>query len=189
MKAGARSMANQVADNVRRTLGQERKRDSGDIWDVATTEAPPDEPPECQWCPVCQAARRLRDSGPGLGSRIADAGGVFASVMQDAFSAVEQVMKSPAPAKPASAKPAASKPAPAKPASVWPAAAAPAPAGPVAAEPAAAEPSAAEPATPAAAEPSAAESATPAAAEPASAESAAEPAPEAGQDAGPEGDA
>jgi hypothetical protein len=94
MKQGARSMAHQVADNVRRTLGQQ-KRDSGDVWDTATTEPPPDEPPECQWCPVCQAARRLRVSGPGLSARIADAGGVLASVVQEAFTAVEQAMKTP----------------------------------------------------------------------------------------------
>jgi len=93
MRAGARSMANQVADNVRRTLGQQRRESSGDVWDTATSEAPPDEPPECQWCPVCQAARRLRDSGPGLGAKLADAGGVLASVVQDAFSAVDQIMK------------------------------------------------------------------------------------------------
>jgi hypothetical protein len=94
MKAGARSMANQVADNVRRTLGQ-TKRDSGDVWDTATNEPPPDEPPECQWCPVCQAARRLRESGPGLGDRLANVGGVFAAVMQDAFTAVDKAMKTP----------------------------------------------------------------------------------------------
>jgi len=51
MRAGARSMANQVADNVRRTLGQQ-KRDAGDVWDTATTEPPPDEPPECQWTKI-----------------------------------------------------------------------------------------------------------------------------------------
>jgi hypothetical protein len=96
MKAGARSMANQVADNVRRTIGQP-KRDSGDIWDTATTESPTDEAPECQWCPVCQAARRIRESNPGLGDRLASAGGVLASVVQDAFSAVEQVIKTPPP--------------------------------------------------------------------------------------------
>jgi hypothetical protein len=32
-------------------------------------------------------------SGPGLGARLADAGGVLASVVQDAFSAFEQAMK------------------------------------------------------------------------------------------------
>ena len=97
IKAGARSMANQVADNVRRSLGQSKRRDSGDVWDTATTEPPPDEPPECQWCPVCQAARRIRVSGPGLGDRLASAGGVLASVVQDAFSAVDKAIKVPPP--------------------------------------------------------------------------------------------
>jgi hypothetical protein len=93
MKAGARSMANQVADQVKRTIGAER-RDSGNVWDTATNEPPPSEPPECQWCPVCQAARAARTGNAGaLGARLADAGGVLASVVQDAFSAFEQVLK------------------------------------------------------------------------------------------------
>jgi len=88
-------MANQVADNVRRTMGQQKRngKNSGDVWDTATTEPPPDEPPECQWCPVCQAARRLRESGPGIGAKIADAGGLLTALAQDAFSAVDQIMK------------------------------------------------------------------------------------------------
>jgi hypothetical protein len=92
MKAGARSMANQVADQVKKTIGQER-RDKGNVWDTATTELPPNEPLECQWCPVCQAARAARLGGPGLGARLADAGGILASVVGDAFSAFEQAMK------------------------------------------------------------------------------------------------
>jgi hypothetical protein len=93
MKAGARSMANQVADQVKRTIGQEKRRGSGDVWDTATNELPPNEPPECQWCPVCQAARAARVSGPGLGAKVAGAGGVLASVVEGAFSAFEQAMK------------------------------------------------------------------------------------------------
>jgi len=93
MKAGARSMANQVADQVKRTIGQDKRRASGDVWDTVTNELPPDEPPECQWCPVCQAARAARMSGPGLGERLAGAGGVLASLASDAFSAFEQAMK------------------------------------------------------------------------------------------------
>jgi hypothetical protein len=92
MRAGARSMANQVADQVRRTVGQER-RDRGDVWDTATNEPPPDESPECQWCPICQAARAARLSGPGLMSSVADVGGALASMAQDALSAFEQMMK------------------------------------------------------------------------------------------------
>jgi hypothetical protein len=93
MKAGARSMANQVADQVKKTMGQERRRDRGDVWDTATTELPPNEPLECQWCPVCQAARAARVSGPGLGAKLTGASGVLASVVSDAFSAFEQAMK------------------------------------------------------------------------------------------------
>jgi hypothetical protein len=93
MRAGARSMANQVADQVRRTIGQER-RDRGDVWDTATNEPPPGESPECQWCPICQAARAARMSGSGsLMSSLADAGGALASMAQDAFSAFDQIMK------------------------------------------------------------------------------------------------
>jgi hypothetical protein len=93
MRAGARSMANQVADQVRRTIGQER-RPRGDVWDTATNEPPPADSPECQWCPICQAARAARMGGSGnLMSSLADAGGALASMAQDAFSAFEQVMK------------------------------------------------------------------------------------------------
>ena len=93
MKAGARSMANQVADQVRRTVGAERKP-SGDVWDTATNEVPPNEAPECQWCPVCQAARAARVGGAsGLGAALSGAGTVLSTVVQDAFSVFEQVMK------------------------------------------------------------------------------------------------
>ncbi len=96
MRAGARSMANQVADQVKRTLGAE-KRERGDVWDTATNEPPPNEPPECQWCPICQAARAARTSGPGLGAMLSDAGGALAGLAQDALSAFEQLMKTPEP--------------------------------------------------------------------------------------------
>lgn len=93
MKAGARSMANQIADQVKRTLGAER-RYSGDVWDTATNEPLPGEPPECQWCPICQAARAARNGGAaGLGAQLANAGAALGSVVQDAFSAFEQAMK------------------------------------------------------------------------------------------------
>jgi hypothetical protein len=93
MKAGARSMANQVADQVKRTLGAERKT-SGDVWDTATNEVPPTESPECQWCPICQAARAARTGGAsGFSARLADAAGGLAGVVEGAFSVFEQAMK------------------------------------------------------------------------------------------------
>jgi hypothetical protein len=93
MKAGARSMANQVADQVKRTIGAER-RDNRDVWNTATNEPPPTESPECQWCPICQAARAARTGNTGgLSARLADAGGALAGVVEGAFSAFEQVLK------------------------------------------------------------------------------------------------
>jgi hypothetical protein len=93
MKAGARSMANQVADQVKRTIGAERK-DNRDVWNTATNEPPPTESPECQWCPICQAARAARTGNTsGLSARLADAGGALAGVVEGAFSAFEQVLK------------------------------------------------------------------------------------------------
>jgi len=96
VRQGARSMANQVADQVKRSLGAER-RERGDVWDTATNEPPPNEPLECQWCPICQAARAARTSGPGLSAMLSDAGGALAGLAQDAFTAFEQLMKTPEP--------------------------------------------------------------------------------------------
>jgi hypothetical protein len=78
-------MRNQFEDQVRRTLGGQRT-DNSDVWDVATTEIPPEvgEAPECQWCPICRAARRMRDSSPGLAGQLSGAGDTVAAAVQEA---------------------------------------------------------------------------------------------------------
>jgi len=83
-------MRSQLEDQVRRTLGGQRP-DNSDVWDVATTEIPPEagEAPECQWCPICRAARRMRDSRPGLAGQLSGAGDAVASAMQDAVRAFD----------------------------------------------------------------------------------------------------
>lgn len=93
MKAGARSLGRDVADRVRSTISGGRP--SADVWDTATTEPPGDEPPECQWCPICRAARRYRDSGgtSGLGPSLAAAGDTLAGLAQDAFGIFESAMR------------------------------------------------------------------------------------------------
>jgi hypothetical protein len=97
MKAGARSLGREVADKVRSTLGGEGGGGrSADVWGTATTEPPGDEPPECQWCPVCRAARRYRESGSagsGLGSQLAGVGDTLAGFAQDAFSIFESAIR------------------------------------------------------------------------------------------------
>ncbi len=118
MKAGARSLGREVADRVRSTVTGGKRSGSSDVWDTATTEPPPDEAPECAWCPICRAARRYRDSGGtapggGLGSQLAGVSDTLAGLAQDAFGIFEQALRTTQrpPARP-SGWPAGSSPAP-----------------------------------------------------------------------------
>jgi hypothetical protein len=87
-------MRRELSGQVRRTLGGGRPADPSEVWDTATNEIPPEvgESPECQWCPICRAARRMRESGPGLGGQISGAGDAVASVVQDAVSALDSIL-------------------------------------------------------------------------------------------------
>jgi hypothetical protein len=89
MKSGAKGLGREVRGNLRRTFGRPSEED---VWSQATREYP-DEPPECEWCPICRAARKYRDnSGPGVGGHLTGAGDAFASVVSDAFSAFESAL-------------------------------------------------------------------------------------------------
>ena len=89
MKSGAKEFGRGVRGNLRKTFGRPSEED---VWSQATREYP-DEPPECEWCPICRAARKYRDSsGPGVGGHLTGAGDAFASVVSDAFSAFESAL-------------------------------------------------------------------------------------------------
>ncbi len=83
VRSGARSVSRQLGDQVRTALGGNTH---GDVWESATADH---EAPECQWCPICRARRRLRESGPGLSSTVAAAGDAVSVVLQDAAAAFE----------------------------------------------------------------------------------------------------
>jgi hypothetical protein len=93
IRSSARSMRREIGGQVRKTLGGARAEKT-DVWDTATTEIPPEvgEAPECQWCPICRAARQLRDSGPGVSGHLAGAGNVVASAVQDAINALDTML-------------------------------------------------------------------------------------------------
>jgi hypothetical protein len=97
MKAGARSLSREVADKVKATLGGSGRAKHASVWETATSEPPGDEPPECQWCPICRAARRYRDSGgtgsPDISSQMAGVGDVLAGFTKDAFSLFEAAVR------------------------------------------------------------------------------------------------
>src|SRR5580698_4803693 len=99
MRAGAKSIGRDVAGRVKSTFGGGGSAKNADVWETATTEELTDEPPECQWCPICRAARRYRDSGgtatPDLGSQLAGVGDVLAGFTKDAFSLFEAAVRNP----------------------------------------------------------------------------------------------
>ena len=97
MKAGARSITRDVTDRVKSTMGGGKAKAHADVWDEATTTDPTDEPPECQWCPICRAARKARDSGgssAGFSEQVAGAADALAGLTRDAFSLFENAMRS-----------------------------------------------------------------------------------------------
>ncbi len=102
MKAGAKSIGREVAGRVKSTLGGGGgAKHAEDVWDTATTEELTDEPPECQWCPICRAARRYRDSGGTPAGQFAGVGDTLAGLTRDAFSLFDAALRQaqrPAPA-------------------------------------------------------------------------------------------
>jgi hypothetical protein len=93
IRSSAKTMRREIEGQVRRTLGSGRTEPE-DVWGTATTEVPPEvgESPECAWCPICRAARRMRDSGPGLGSQVSGASKGVAAYVQDAIVAFDTVL-------------------------------------------------------------------------------------------------
>ena len=94
IRQSAKNMRREISGQVRRTFSGGSGRENLDVWDTATHEIPPEvgESPECQWCPICRAARRMRDSGPGIGGQLSGAGDVVASAVQDAIGALDSLL-------------------------------------------------------------------------------------------------
>jgi hypothetical protein len=112
MRTGAKSIGRDVASRVKSTLGGGGSaKQADDVWDTATTEELTEEPPECQWCPICRAARRYRDSGgTAPGGQFAGVGDTLAGLTRDAFSLFDAALRQaqrPADQRPAGQRPAA----------------------------------------------------------------------------------
>ncbi len=93
LRSSAKNMRREITGQVRKTLGGGRS-DRADVWDTATTEIPPEvgESPECQWCPICRAARRMRESGPDLSDHLSAAGDAVAGAVQEAMRAFDTIL-------------------------------------------------------------------------------------------------
>ncbi|HEV8274111.1 MAG TPA: hypothetical protein VGQ26_00205 [Streptosporangiaceae bacterium] len=88
VRSGARSVSREVGGQLRSMIGYRGR--SADVWETATM--PTDEAPECAWCPVCRAARVLRESGPGVTSQMAAVGDVVTALAQDTMSVFEAAL-------------------------------------------------------------------------------------------------
>ena len=89
IRSSARNVRQELTGQFRSRLGRAEREN---VWEVATTEPPPDpsgEAPECAWCPVCRAARKIRESAPSVGGQLAGASDVVAAAVQEAMSAFE----------------------------------------------------------------------------------------------------
>ena len=89
VRSGARSVSREVSDQIRSMLGVGGA--PADVWAKATAPSA-HEAPECAWCPICRAARVLRESGPGVGSQMAAAGEAVGVLARDAVSIVESAL-------------------------------------------------------------------------------------------------
>ena len=90
IRSSARGMGRQVSGQIRAALGK-NQQPTGDVWETATTE-PPDEAPECAWCPLCRAARLLRETKPGRDTRVTAVSDALGTVVQDAFNVLDAAL-------------------------------------------------------------------------------------------------
>jgi hypothetical protein len=91
LRAGARGMSRELTDQVRTALGK-TPQPSGDVWETATHDPAPGEAPECAWCPLCRAARIVREAKPTRDNRVAAVGDALTGVVQDAVSVLEAAL-------------------------------------------------------------------------------------------------
>jgi hypothetical protein len=89
VRSGARSVSREVSDQIRSMLGRPAR--PADVWAKATAPSA-HEAPECAWCPICRAARVLRESGSGVSSQMAAAGEAVGVLARDAVSVVESAL-------------------------------------------------------------------------------------------------
>jgi hypothetical protein len=95
MRAGAKSIGRDVAGRVKATLGggSGGGNNKADVWETATTEELTEEPPECQWCPICRAARRYRETGGSNAGQFTSVGDTLAGLTRDAFGLFDAALR------------------------------------------------------------------------------------------------
>jgi hypothetical protein len=114
IRQSARNMRDEFGDQMKKAMRGPAPSKPEDVWATATTE-PPDaasQPPECAWCPICRAARRMAQaqiagqvggsakgagSGPGaggagVGSTLAGATDAIVGAARDALTGLDAIL-------------------------------------------------------------------------------------------------
>jgi hypothetical protein len=101
MRSSAKNLSRELKGQFRRATGG-GSQSRADVWETATTEPPvPEAASDCAaWCPICRAARKAKQSGPGLASQVAGVGDALFGMAQETLSAFETSLSARPPAGP-----------------------------------------------------------------------------------------
>jgi len=126
IRRSARSMRDELGGQVKKAL-RVPQPEQGDVWATVTSERPrpATEAPECAWCPVCRAARRISDAraagdARGAAAQFSDLSDVVAGAVADVLAGLDSML-SYRPGDTGGTRPGSGPPTPAGPAPAGPA--------------------------------------------------------------------
>lgn len=98
IRTSAKNMRDELGGQVRSAFRRQDGK-TPDVWAKATTEPPRvgAEAPECAWCPVCRAARRVAEARATGGERgaaaaLADVSDVLTGAVRDVLAGLDSVL-------------------------------------------------------------------------------------------------
>ncbi|HUJ06204.1 MAG TPA: hypothetical protein VLX31_08865 [Streptosporangiaceae bacterium] len=102
IRKSAQNMRDELGDQVKKALRgpqPDNKNSKKDVWATATTERPRPitEAPECAWCPVCRAARRVAEARAagdvrGAAAQVSELSDVVAGAVADVLAGLDSVL-------------------------------------------------------------------------------------------------
>jgi len=98
IKTSARNMRDEFSGQVKKAFGGQRGNPA-DVWATATTERARSatEAPECAWCPVCRAARRVAEARAtggehGAAAALGEVSEVLTGAVRDVLAGLDSVL-------------------------------------------------------------------------------------------------
>jgi outer membrane biosynthesis protein TonB len=100
IRTSAKTMRDELGGQVKKAFRGQEPPSADDVWSTVTTEPPSavGEAPECAWCPVCRAARRLAQARIAAGTdgrsgaATSDLGDVVTGAIRDVLGGIDSVL-------------------------------------------------------------------------------------------------